>query len=78
MKDLIEIKNKDNKLETKELVATYTLNNLYNYLIYKDLNADNFYVARYEGEDVVDLITNLSEEEINLAKILIEGEVYGN
>ena len=74
MKDLIEITDKTGKKRQVELVATFNLENYeYNYIIYRELDRSHNFVARYMGEDIAYLDSNLSQEELELSKIVFEG-----
>lgn len=71
--DYIEIIDEDGNEETFELVSTFGLKNYPDsYVIYKELDNNKFYIAKYKG-DLSNLDTNLTEDEINLAKELFGG-----
>lgn len=73
MKDYIEIENIDGTKEKMEIVSTFKLEGYeYNYIIYKTLDNTHYYIAKYKGENKVDLNTDLSEEELKLANILLK------
>lgn len=74
MKDYIKILDKNNIERLAEIVVIFNLEGYdFNYIIYKELDNSHTYIARYQGEDLVDLDTNLSEEELRLANIIYEG-----
>lgn len=73
MKDYIEIFDSEGNPKKMEVVSIYKLKeSKYNYMIYKELDDSKYYVAKYSGEGIVDLITELRESEIELANSLIE------
>lgn len=74
MKDYIEIIDKNNNKRNVELVTTFKLEgNNYNYIIYRELDNSHSYVAKYIGDNIVNLITDLSEEEMKLANKIFMG-----
>lgn len=74
MKDLIEITDKSGNKRQVELITKFELDGYdYNYIIYRELDGSHNYVARYKGENVVNLDTNLSKLELELAKIIFKG-----
>ena len=74
MKDYIEITDKDNKKRQVEIIVTFQLEGYdYNYIIYRELDKSHDYIARYKGEKIVELDTNLSEEEFKLSEIIYRG-----
>ena len=74
MKDYIKILDKNNIERLAEIVVIFNLEGYdFNYIIYKELDDTHTYIARYKGEDIVNLDTNLSEEELKLANIIYEG-----
>ncbi len=48
-------------------------NSEYNYIIYKSLDNKEYYTGKYIGNDIVDLNTDLSEDE----KVYAEGILNG-
>lgn len=74
MKDYIEITNENNEKRKVELITIFQLEGYdYNYVIYKELDGSHNYIARYKGEDIVNLDTNLSPLELELAEIIFKG-----
>lgn len=74
MKDIINITDKNGQTRPVELVVKFELNGFdYHYIIYRELDKSHNYIARYQGEKIVDLDSNLSEEELALAKIVYKG-----
>ena len=67
MKDIIEVFDENSNKKQMEVVTTFTLEEFdYNYIIYRELDGSHYYVAKYKGENMVDLNTNLSKEELIL------------
>ena len=56
---------------TKEVMEVVTIFNrtdsVYNYIIYKSLDKDNYYTGKYIGDNIVNIDTNLDKEEIEYA-----------
>jgi uncharacterized protein YrzB (UPF0473 family) len=74
MKDLINITDKQGNTRQVELITKFTLEGYkYNYIIYRELDGSHNYIARYQGEEIVELDTNLSNLELELAKIIYKG-----
>ncbi len=74
MKDLITITDKFGVARQVELIAKFNLNGYdYNYIIYRELDKSHNYIARYKGEAIATLDTNLSEEELKLAQVVFQG-----
>ncbi|MDO4996648.1 MAG: hypothetical protein Q4E69_05665 [Bacilli bacterium] len=75
MKDYIEIIDDEGNEETFELVSTFNIEGYSsNYVIYKNIDTDKLYLAKYNGMNISDLDTDLSDEERALAIKLFEGE----
>jgi len=68
--DSIYIIKDNNEMEKMEVVTVFNISNSdYNYIIYKPLdNNDDYYVGKYIGDNLSDLITDLSVDELNYAK----------
>lgn len=74
MQDLIEITDKNNEKRMVEVVTTFKLDGYdYNYIIYRELDKSHNYLARYKGDNIVNLDTNLSPLELELAEIIFKG-----
>lgn len=74
MKDIIEITDKNNKKREVELITKFKLEGFkYNYIIYRELDKSHTYIAKYEGENIVNLNTDLSALELSLAEIIYRG-----
>lgn len=70
--DYIYVINEKNEKEKMEVVSIYTLpNSSYNYIIYKSLKEREYYIAKYKGENITDLNTDLTEEELKCANDFI-------
>lgn len=64
--DLINITDQDNNIIKMEVVSTFKVKDLkWNYIIYRDLEKEHYYLAKYM-ENKEDLITDLTDEEIKL------------
>lgn len=75
MEDYIEIIDEDGREETYELVSTFNIEGYSgNYVVYKSLDTDKLYLAKYNGMNISELDTNLNKEEIELALKIFEGE----
>lgn len=74
MKDLITITDKFGVSRQVELITKFNLNGYdYNYIIYRELDKSHNYIAKYQGEEIVSIDTNISEEELKLAEIVFQG-----
>lgn len=75
--DYIYIIKNNNEMEKMEVVTIYNVSNSdYNYIIYKSLDDnDNYYVGKYMGDAVNELVTDLSDEERNYAQGVYEALV---
>lgn len=74
MKDLITITDKFGVARQVELITKFNLNGYdYNYIIYRELDKSHNYIAKYQGEEIASLDTNISEEELKLAEIVFQG-----
>lgn len=72
MKDYIEIELENKEKIKAEVVTIFKLENYaYNYIIYKYEN--HYYIAKYIGEDIINLNTNLTENEMKLSQAILEG-----
>ena len=63
--DYIYIIKENNEMEQMEVVTVYNVSGSdYNYIIYKSLDdSSKYYVGKYMGDAVNELVTDLSEEE---------------
>ena len=72
--DYINIMKSNGQNEVMEVVTIYNMSSSkYNYIIYKSLDNKEYYTGKYIGNDIVDLNTDLSEEE----KVYAEGILNG-
>lgn len=75
MKDYIEIIDDEGNEETFELVSTFNIEGYSsNYVVYKNIDTNKLYIAKYNGMNISDLDTDLSDEEKALAMKIFEGE----
>ena len=71
MKNYIDIYDSNKNILKMEVIMTFNLKGYSdNYLIYKDDR--KYYIAKYSGENVVNLNTDLSDGEIKLAEKILE------
>lgn len=74
MRDIIKVTDENNQTRGVEVITIFQLKNYdYNYIIYKELNEDKNYIAKYHGTDNVKLNTNLSQKELELANTIWKG-----
>ena len=74
MKDLIEITDKNNNKRKVELITKFKLEGYeYNYIIYREIDKSHTYIAKYEGDEIVKLNTDLSKQELALAEMIYKG-----
>lgn len=65
MQDLIEIYDEKGNITKMEVVTIFRLDEYsFNYIIYKSPEDDNYFVAKYNGNNLVNLNTNLSKKEL--------------
>lgn len=75
----IKVYNKENKPKEMEVVSEFKLDNYsHNYIIYKELDNTHSFVAKYNGEEILDLDTNLSEEELALCNQAFKKNQYSS
>lgn len=79
MKDIIEITLDDGSVKEMEIVSIFELEGYsYHYIIYSELDKSHYYIAKYMGDEIVDLSTDLSDDEMKLAKTIYEEVIkYG-
>lgn len=71
MKDYIYIYDSNNNKLKMEVVLKFNIDGYNsNYIIYKD--SKDYFVAKYVGDNIVDLDTNLSEKEIKFCEEMLE------
>ena len=67
MKDIIEVYDEYNNVKKMEVVTIFNLDEYdFNYIIYKELDKSNYCVAKYRGNNFVNLNTDLSTTELLL------------
>lgn len=73
-KDLIQINDSEGNVLDFEIVSIYQIENSdYNYIIYRSLDEQDYYIAKYKGSNIVDLDTNLNEKELEIGNKILEG-----
>ena len=71
-KDLFWITDdKGNELQMEAVVMYSIKLTGFNYIIYRDLEQLNYYVAKFTDDDVKTMITDLDEKEYSYAKIVL-------
>lgn len=76
MKDYIEVLDKNNKLKKMEIVTIFNIENYdYNYVIYTELDKSNYYLAKYRGDKIDELLSNFDEKEFEIANEIFKGVV---
>lgn len=71
MKDYIYIYDDNNNKLKMEVVLKFNIDGYkYNYIIYKD--DKDYFVAKYVGNNIVNLDTNLSKREIKFCEKMLE------
>ena len=74
--DYITVTKDNGEIEAMEVVAIFNKSDSnYNYIIYRSLDGDNYYTGKYIGDNLVDLDTDLSKEEIKYANGILKGLV---
>lgn len=76
MKDYIDVINDSGNTIKMEVVTIFKLNSYdFNYIIYKEIDDSHYYIGKYKGNDIVNLDTNLSSKELELANFILEGVI---
>ena len=70
-KSLIDIEDSKGNIITMELVLSFNMNNI-NYIVYKELDNDKMYAAKFIKNINEDFDSNLTPEEIDMVN-----RVYG-
>lgn len=74
MKDYIDIMTGGMNKQRMEIVTIFKLEGFpFKYMIYCTLNKEHYYLAKFKGEDIVDLNTDFSDREYKLCKKIFEG-----
>ena len=63
--------DKGNKLQMEAVVMYSIKLTGFNYIIYRDIDQSNYYVAKFKDDDVQTMITDLDEKEYSYAKIVL-------
>ena len=72
--DYIYVYNENNEKEKMEVVLIFDMpGQEYHYIIYRSMDKNNYYVGKYIGEEIVDLITDLNSKEIEFANSILKG-----
>ena len=67
MKDYIDIYDENDNKRQMEVVTTFKLDEFdFNYIIYRELDKSHYYIAKYKGNNIVNLNTDLSNKELIL------------
>ena len=67
MKDYIDIYDENDNKRQMEVVTTFKLDEFdFNYIIYRELDKSHYYIAKYKGNTIVNLNTDLSNKELIL------------
>lgn len=73
-KDYFSLITDDGNEKKMEIVSTFNINNSsYNYIIYREIDKSHYYIAKYLGDEIVDLDTNISDDEYEVASKILEG-----
>lgn len=73
MRDYIDVYDENGQIKKMEVVTIFRLDGYdFNYIIYKEIDNSHYYIAKYMGEEIVDLDTNLSDKELELANLLFK------
>ena len=76
MKDYIEVLDKNNEFKKMEIVTIFNIENYdYNYIIYTELDKSNYYLAKYKGDKINELLSNFDEKEFEIANEIFKGVV---
>lgn len=66
--DTFKILNDKNETLTMEIINVFEINGYpYHYIIYTELDHSHYYLAKYTGENIVDLITEFDDAEFAMA-----------
>ncbi|MBQ4263751.1 MAG: hypothetical protein IJB83_05905 [Bacilli bacterium] len=76
MKDYIEILLDNGSKKKMEVVIIFDIEGYeYHYIIYTELDRSHYYLAKFIGEEIVDLITKFDEIELKLANNIFKGVI---
>lgn len=75
-KDLVYIEDSEGNYLGFEIVTIYSVgNSKYNYIIYRNSEEKDYYIAKYMGDEISELDTNLTEEEIKVGRVILKGVI---
>lgn len=75
-RDYIEITNSNNESRKVEVVTIFQKEGTEdNYIIYKEQDNSHYYLAKYKGENIVNLETDMTEEEYQYANLIFKGVI---
>ena len=70
--DYIYVIDDENKKEKMEVVSIFNFEDSnYNYIIYKSLLKEEYFIGKYQGDNITLLDTNLNEKELNFANNIL-------
>ncbi len=76
--DIVVVSNKNGEKEKMEVVTIFDIPNYeFHYIIYRSLDGKDYYVAKYSGENVVNLITDLDSTELEYANGILRSVLKG-
>ena len=71
-KDIFNIYDKNGKKKQMQAITIYSIEKTgYNYIIYKELKKEKYYVAKFKGETTVELNTQLDKRETEYANAVL-------
>ena len=76
-KDYIEIQDAEGNVSTMELVFEFEYQTV-NYIIYKELNKNILYAAKYYNDIEQDFCSNMTKEELEMCQKVFEELQNGN
>ena len=69
----IDIYAKDGTKKAMEIVTVFNIAEYEsNYIIYREIDKTKTYIAKYKGDKLINLDTNLTEEELNICNEMFE------
>lgn len=76
MKDYIEVFDEKNEVKRMEIVTIFKVENYdYNYIIYAELDKSNYYLAKYKGDNIKELLSDFDAKEFEIANEIFKGVV---
>ena len=71
--DIFEIKDNNGNILKFEAVTKFNIrDSKYSYLIYRSLDKVEYYIAKYTGENIAKLDTNLTDFELKVGNEILE------